>query len=111
MDKENIKNLNADERPSKKASEAFDWIQCVVAALVLVILVFTFFGRIIGVDGSSMYPTLVDKERVIMSNLFYTPKQDSHPARCNRHYKTLPDPEADSAVPASPAPRCCGQRK
>ena len=55
--------------------EVYDWLQCIVTALVISILVFVFVGRIIGVDGDSMNPTLLNGERVIMSNLFFTPKQ------------------------------------
>ena len=33
-----------------------------------------FVGRIIGVDGSSMYPTLHHTDKIITSNLFYTPE-------------------------------------
>ena len=34
------------------------WLQALVLALVALFLFFTFVGSIIGVDGSSMYPTL-----------------------------------------------------
>ncbi|MBR2716338.1 MAG: signal peptidase I [Oscillospiraceae bacterium] len=52
----------------------FDWIQCIVTAILCGILIFVFIGRIIGVDGSSMVPTLENGDRVILSNLFFTPK-------------------------------------
>ncbi len=62
----------------KKASEEkdniFDWIECVVFALVFCILIFTFLTRTVGVVGSSMVPTLEDKERLLISNIAYTPK-------------------------------------
>jgi len=57
-------------------SEIYDWLQCIVVALVASILIFVFIGRVIGVIGPSMVPTLEDGDLVIMSNLFYTPKQD-----------------------------------
>ena len=53
--------------------ELFDWLQCVVFAVIFGIFIFVFFGRQIGVDGSSMLYTLYNNDRVIMSNLFYTP--------------------------------------
>ena len=64
---------------SKKSSddsgmELYDWLQCIVSALVCGILIFMFFARIISVDGSSMYPTLHHADKMITSNLFYTPK-------------------------------------
>ncbi len=64
----------ADE--SKKArSEVYDWLQCIVSALLVCVLVFVFGARMIGVVGSSMVDTLHDGDRIIISNLFYTPKQ------------------------------------
>ncbi len=60
--------------PSGK-TDAYDWLQCIVTALICSILTFVFLGRIIGVEGSSMVPTFFDRDKVIMSNLFYTPKQ------------------------------------
>lgn len=53
--------------------ELYDWVQCLVAALLCGILVFMFVGRIIGVDGSSMFPTLHHTDKIITSNLFYEP--------------------------------------
>ena len=62
-----------DERSS--GSEVYDWIQCLVSALLICVLVFAFFVRIIGIIGSSMVPTFHDGDSVIISNLFYEPKQ------------------------------------
>ena len=67
--KENEKQKNTPKQ------EAFDWITCVVSALVCAILIFVFVGRIIGVSGDSMKNTLLDQERIVISNLFYKPKQ------------------------------------
>ena len=53
----------------------FEWLDVVVASLVVVVLVFTFVFRIVAIDGSSMLPTLVNAERVIISDLFYEPKR------------------------------------
>ncbi|MDR3209053.1 MAG: signal peptidase I [Oscillospiraceae bacterium] len=54
--------------------EMYDWIQCIVSTVVLILLLFTFVGRQIGVIGPSMLDTLHDKDRLIITNLFYTPK-------------------------------------
>jgi len=59
----------------KEGSELFDWIQCLVSALIFCVLLFTFFVRTIGVIGHSMEPTFHNGDRVVISNLFYTPKQ------------------------------------
>jgi signal peptidase I len=54
--------------------ELYDWIQCIVSALLCGILIFVFIGRIIGVEGTSMVPTLLSGDKVIISNLFYEPE-------------------------------------
>jgi len=56
-----------------RRGEIFDWIESVVCALVVCVLVFTFFVRVVGVKGTSMIDTLENGDRIIVSNLFYTP--------------------------------------
>lgn len=56
-------------------SELFDWVQNIAIILTAVILIFVFAFRVIGVEGSSMVPTLHDKDWMVISNLFYEPKQ------------------------------------
>ncbi len=66
----------ASDDSSKDTSFLLDlyfWLQALVVALTVLILTFTFVGRIIGVDGSSMYPTLHDGDMLILRSLFYTP--------------------------------------
>jgi len=61
------------EMPKEKYSlklEVYDWMQCIVVALVACILIFTFVGRIIGVDGGSMLPTLEDGDKIIITSLY-----------------------------------------
>jgi signal peptidase I len=58
----------------EKGGEMFDWLQSIVSTLVVCILLFVFVGRTIGVNGSSMRQTLEEGDRLVISNLFYTPK-------------------------------------
>lgn len=48
--------------------DIFTWLECVVVALLCFVFVTIFLGRITGVDGSSMYPTLEDGDKVVVSN-------------------------------------------
>lgn len=64
----------AEKKTPRNRSEAYDWLQCIVTALVCSILTFIFLGRIIGVIGISMEPSFYDSDKVIMSKLFYNPK-------------------------------------
>ena len=63
-----------DSTADKSRMDAYDWLQCIVTALVCGIFIFVFIGRTIGVDGTSMLQTLHHHDRVVMSNLFFTPK-------------------------------------
>lgn len=55
--------------------DLYFWLQALVVALVSLILAFTFLGRIIGVDGDSMVPTLHDGDLLILQSIAYTPAQ------------------------------------
>ncbi len=56
-------------------NEALEWLESIAVSILIVILVFTFLFRMVIVDGDSMFPTLEDGQRLIISHLFYTPKQ------------------------------------
>ena len=71
---------NKPEKPKLSKSDEFRmdlffWLQTFVVVLAVLILVFTFVGRIITVDGPSMLPTLHDKDILILRSIAYTPKQ------------------------------------
>ena len=55
--------------------DLFFWLQTFVLVLAVLILLFTFVGRIITVDGPSMLPTLHDKDVLILRSIAYTPEQ------------------------------------
>lgn len=66
-----------EEKEQSKTSfsrEVFDWIQTIAVAVVSVVIIFTFIIRIVQVEGPSMTPTLLEGERVVVSEIFYTPK-------------------------------------
>ncbi|MBR6812805.1 MAG: signal peptidase I [Oscillospiraceae bacterium] len=52
--------------------ELYGWLQAVVAALVIIVLVFVFVVRIIGVIGPSMEPTLFEGDRVLLFDATWT---------------------------------------
>ncbi len=67
-------NLPVDEKKSS-LNELLEWLEAIAIAIMVVLLVFTFVLRQVMVVGDSMNPTLYDGERLIMTHLFYTPKQ------------------------------------
>lgn len=52
-----------------------EWTETIVMAIALVAIVFTFFCRVITVDGSSMEPTYHNGDRVLATNLLGAPAQ------------------------------------
>ncbi|MDR0445653.1 MAG: signal peptidase I [Oscillospiraceae bacterium] len=60
--------------PVRVHLEIFDWVQCLVSALLAVIMAFIFIGRQITVEGNSMKQTLLNTDRVLMTGVLYTPK-------------------------------------
>ena len=73
--KKNKKN-KAKEQVSPEAQarrEAYDWIQSLISALLICVLVFVFVIRIMDVNGSSMVPTLKNGDKVLVSGLLYEP--------------------------------------
>lgn len=53
--------------------EIYDWIYCLVIALIICVIIFAFFIRVIDVVGTSMNPTLNNSDKMLVSGLFYKP--------------------------------------
>ena len=76
MDQEEQKNQlpeeAAQEQQQPKGYEAYLSLYDLVRLLAVITLIFVFFFRLVGVDGSSMYPTLVDRDYLVLeSNFLY----------------------------------------
>ena len=73
--KENKTEENSAEKEQSTKLDIYEWIQSLMMALVICMAVFIFVIRVIDVSGSSMYPTLRDGDKMLVSNLLYKPKQ------------------------------------
>lgn len=58
----------------KSRKEIYDWIHCLAIALIICVVLFAFFVRLIDVRGTSMNPTLNNGDKMLVSGLFYSPK-------------------------------------
>lgn len=74
---------NSEETNRTFINDIYDWFDIIISAIVVIVLLFTFVFKIVGVDGSSMERTLhggtndvsaAHADRLIISNMFYTPK-------------------------------------
>lgn len=54
--------------------EIWEWIYTILIALAIALVIKGFLFDIVLVDGSSMYPTLEHKDRLVITKLFYTPE-------------------------------------
>lgn len=55
------------------STNIYDWVSSIIVAVIAVVVLLTFCFRIIDVDGRSMEPTLINTDKVVVTNLFYTP--------------------------------------
>ncbi|MGM9614064.1 MAG: signal peptidase I [Oscillospiraceae bacterium] len=69
MKKKNDPVTEEAEEAVNVHKEAYEWIQCVVVALICCVLVFVFIARVIDVVGNSMVPTLEWYDKVIITRL------------------------------------------
>ncbi len=63
------------ERKDKRREGIYDWIEVFAAAVTIVVIMLSFIMRIATVRGHSMDDTLSNGQVLIMSDMFYTPKQ------------------------------------
>ena len=58
--------------PAKK--EVFEWLDVVISAIIVVVIMFTFVFRVATIEGDSMQNTLYEGEKVIITDFFYEPQ-------------------------------------
>lgn len=59
---------------SKGLASIYDLLHCLIVAVIAVVAILTFAFRMVNVDGDSMMNTLINDDKVIVTDLFYTPK-------------------------------------
>ena len=69
--------MSVEETAKKKslAMEIWEWVYTLAIAIIIAMLIKGFIFDIVRVDGSSMFPTLVDNDRLIVTKLGYSPEQ------------------------------------
>ncbi len=73
-DKEKLPEPSGEEK-EKPFSDALDWVKSVVYAVAAVLMLNLFVFRSITVSGDSMNNTLMNNDKVLTENFFYTPKR------------------------------------
>ena len=57
-------------------AEVMDWFDTVIGSITAIIIIFALVTRLSTVDGDSMNPTLIDKERLFVTNFMYAPERN-----------------------------------
>ena len=65
--------MNEETKKKSTVHLLLDYVEMFVLTVVIVILLLSFFFRLCVVSGPSMNNTLLDGERLLVSDLFYTP--------------------------------------
>ena len=61
-----MEKQTAAQPAAAKGQGAFEWYEALISAALVLVLVFSFFFRIIQVDGASMVPTLQNGDKLIV---------------------------------------------
>ena len=64
---------SSDGEKARPFSDALGWVNNIIVAVVAMLFLNLFVFRSITVDGPSMNDTLLDKDKVLITNLFYEP--------------------------------------
>ncbi len=58
-----------------RGQNLLEWYEALISAALVLVLIFSFFFRIIQVDGSSMVPTLTNGDKLIVWGAGYSPER------------------------------------
>lgn len=58
--------MQEENKKQARGKELYEWVQALVSSVLVVVLIFTFVIRLIGVDGHSMLPTLQHGDRLLV---------------------------------------------
>jgi len=58
---------------NNSGKEMYDWVYSLIIALIICVIIFAFFIRVVDVVGTSMNPTLNNNDKMLVSGLFYKP--------------------------------------
>jgi len=70
---ENNEKIILHLKKSEGTSTLYDWAHSLFFALAAVLIILTFFLRLVDVSGTSMFDTLYNGDKVIVTNFMYEP--------------------------------------
>lgn len=70
----NTAEIEKEKRVKRFTNSCFEWMESIVMTVVVAVFVLAFVFRVVNVSGVSMMNTLLDKDKLIITSLFYEPK-------------------------------------
>lgn len=80
--------VQTKKKPHTFVDDIAEIVETILISIFVVVMIFAYVIRPVTVDGSSMNNTLVDGDKLLMSDLFYTPKQGDIVIINNEHSYT-----------------------
>ncbi|MBQ5889485.1 MAG: signal peptidase I [Clostridia bacterium] len=66
--------MTTETKKNNFAGELLEWVDSIVVSAVVVVLLFTFVFKIVGIKGESMTDTLMEGDKVLVYSCNYTPE-------------------------------------
>ena len=66
--------MTTETKKKNFAVELLEWVDSIVVSAVVVVLLFTFVFKIVGIKGESMTDTLMEGDKVLVYSCNYTPE-------------------------------------
>ena len=66
---------NKPQKSQPVSKEIFEWLDVLATAIISVVIIFSILFRVATINGESMTNTLQNNDKVIITNLAYTPKR------------------------------------
>ena len=89
--------MNQKFSNNKILKETIEWVESIVLSVFIIVLIFTFFIRFVGVSGTSMLNTFQDGDRLIIQKIGYTPKAGDVVV-LSRSYLPLDNPDSTEPI-------------
>ena len=96
-------------QPAVRGQGLLEWYEALISAALVLVLVFSFFFRIIQVDGESMVPTLENGDKLVVWGAGYEPQRgdvvivDSYTSY-GRPWSSVSSPKAATPSPSTMPP-------
>ena len=66
--------MTTETKKNNFAGELLEWVDSIVVSAIVVVLLFTFVFKIVGIKGESMTNTLMEGDKVLVYSCNYTPE-------------------------------------